>query len=427
MASYTYSGTTLTDDQYKKLLKNNPTLAAKYSSTGGSTSPAPATSGNITLPVTGSGNVSGGSIKLTPEQQAKVAKNNPSLAQSIGLPSYTSGASGSTTSTPKTSLADKTNELLPQAENRSSLVEFADMLNQATKLARDRRQASELGILEDYGFKPGQVRSATMGSILNLLQQRTDTSYGTLRDAAITAYQDETKRKADDLANKQSLALELLTSGNLDEKGVAAILATSSTDEALKVAAAQIKASDPSITDVREANGKLIKTYKDGTTEFVDIPGGASGGEQFTLGTNQVRYDAQGNVVARGPAGGGGGTTEYAPTTDMKEYEYAKTQGYTGTFEDWKNAKGGGTNPSYSGETLDLGSTDVGWFDKQFGNGKSEYEENVDKLIAAGVTQSDIDEVQRLLSTGLSLKQIAQDSNMPNATYLLFNEYIVKP
>lgn len=58
--------------------------------------------------------------------------------------------------------------------------------------------------------------------------------------------------------------------------------------------------------------------------------------EQFTLGAGQARYDANGNLIAQGqdkaaelPAG-------------VREYEYAKSQGFPGTFQDWEASKKGG-------------------------------------------------------------------------------------
>lgn len=62
-------------------------------------------------------------------------------------------------------------------------------------------------------------------------------------------------------------------------------------------------------------------------------------GESFTLGSGDIRYDASGNMIAQGPAGGD-------PTTAMQEYDYARGQGYTGDFTTWKTdiARAGGTN-----------------------------------------------------------------------------------
>ena len=217
------------------------------------------------------------------------------------LPPKTSAATPRPVTPQKdTSISDAVGSSLPAAENRSSLVEFADTLNKATSLARDRRQASELGILEDYGFKPGQVRAGTMGSVLNLLQSRADTSYGTLQNAAVAAYENEEKRKAADVQNRQSLALQLLTSGKLDETGVAGIINAPDFNSALSAAAGMIKANNTDVEDIRTIDNKIVAIKSDGSTEVIYEGDGT--GDTFTLGTNQVRYDAEGNVIAYGPS-----------------------------------------------------------------------------------------------------------------------------
>lgn len=210
----------------------------------------------------------------TSQQKAKEIQAN-----NYALPSYTPP----TTQQPGTPLADATEKLLPEAESRSSLVTFADMLNQATTLARDRRQASELGILEDYGFKPGQVTASTMGQVLNLLQQRTDTSHGALQDAAIQAHRDETQRQAVDMENKQQLALQLI--GKVDEATLNGILNAPDFNSAMAMSAGVLKGTGD-YTDVRSAvvDGKLsfFGVKDDGTVEqLAQFGEGGLGGVEF--------------------------------------------------------------------------------------------------------------------------------------------------
>lgn len=54
--------------------------------------------------------------------------------------------------------------------------------------------------------------------------------------------------------------------------------------------------------------------------------------EAFTLGEGQVRYGPNGKIVAQGPA-----KVDSAPT-NVREYEYARGQGYQGTFEQFQTA-----------------------------------------------------------------------------------------
>lgn len=59
-------------------------------------------------------------------------------------------------------------------------------------------------------------------------------------------------------------------------------------------------------------------------------------GESFTLGEGQQRFDASGNLLAQGAE-----KTRPLPA-GVQEYEYAKSQGFPGTFQDWEASKKGG-------------------------------------------------------------------------------------
>lgn len=54
-------------------------------------------------------------------------------------------------------------------------------------------------------------------------------------------------------------------------------------------------------------------------------------GEGFTLGEGQTRYDAAGNVIAQGPVK----TETEKMTDDLREYQQATKDGFTGTFMDY--------------------------------------------------------------------------------------------
>lgn len=53
------------------------------------------------------------------------------------------------------------------------------------------------------------------------------------------------------------------------------------------------------------------------------------GGEQFTLGEGQTRFDASGNPIASGQP------KAPDPTDDMREYKAAQEQGFQGTLQEW--------------------------------------------------------------------------------------------
>lgn len=58
--------------------------------------------------------------------------------------------------------------------------------------------------------------------------------------------------------------------------------------------------------------------------------------EGFTLGEGQQRFDASGRPIASGPE------KSAAKPSAVQEYEYAKGQGFPGTFQDWEASKKGG-------------------------------------------------------------------------------------
>lgn len=59
-------------------------------------------------------------------------------------------------------------------------------------------------------------------------------------------------------------------------------------------------------------------------------------GDPFTLSEGQIRFDAQGKPIAKG------GEKEPNLPSAVLEYEYAKKQGFPGTFQDWESSKKGG-------------------------------------------------------------------------------------
>lgn len=68
--------------------------------------------------------------------------------------------------------------------------------------------------------------------------------------------------------------------------------------------------------------------------------------EPFTLGAGEVRYDASGNIIAQGldPA------SAVKPTSSMQEYQFAQSQGYAGTFQEYETAmkQAGATNIDFN-------------------------------------------------------------------------------
>lgn len=82
-----------------------------------------------------------------------------------------------------------------------------------------------------------------------------------------------------------------------------------------------------------EVGGNLVRLNPQTGQYEVAYKGADKASEGFTLGEGQARYDAQGNLVASG-----GEKTTTQPTT-VQEYQFAKSQGYNGSFLDYQKAK----------------------------------------------------------------------------------------
>lgn len=86
-----------------------------------------------------------------------------------------------------------------------------------------------------------------------------------------------------------------------------------------------------------EVGGNLVRLNPStGQYETLFSPAGKNA-EGFTLNEGEQRYDANGNLIASGAP-----KTAEQQTNDIKEYNFAKSQGYGGTFTDYQSSKGGG-------------------------------------------------------------------------------------
>lgn len=98
----------------------------------------------------------------------------------------------------------------------------------------------------------------------------------------------------------------------------------------------------------RELQNKALSTqYGFETAKQKAAAEAAKSAEGFTLGEGQMRYDANGNLIASG-----GEKTTSVPTS-IQEYQYVQSQGYPGSYLDYVKAKdaaassGGSTPTSY--------------------------------------------------------------------------------
>jgi hypothetical protein len=91
-----------------------------------------------------------------------------------------------------------------------------------------------------------------------------------------------------------------------------------------------------------EVGGNLVRLNPaTGQYETLFSPSGKNA-EGFTLSEGQQRYDAKGNLLASGAP-----KTQEELTNDIKNYNFAKSQGYGGSFTDFQNSGGsGGSLPS---------------------------------------------------------------------------------
>lgn len=79
--------------------------------------------------------------------------------------------------------------------------------------------------------------------------------------------------------------------------------------------------------------------------------------EGFTLGEGQMRYDAKGNLIASGAPK----SSAEQLTNDIKEYNFARQQGYTGSFTDFKNSNAGGGSLPAAYREYQLSQSDPGF------------------------------------------------------------------
>ncbi len=82
-----------------------------------------------------------------------------------------------------------------------------------------------------------------------------------------------------------------------------------------------------------EVGGNLVRLNPQTGQYEIAYEGASKDAEGFTLGEGQMRYDAQGNLIASG-----GEKKETKPAT-IQEYEYAKGQGFNGSYLDYQAAK----------------------------------------------------------------------------------------
>lgn len=100
-----------------------------------------------------------------------------------------------------------------------------------------------------------------------------------------------------------------------------------------------------------------------------------------------------------------------AQTADVKNYLFAKQNGYTGSFYDWTSGKAGPTKQVLTLSVLDANGNPV------IENGTPKSNGVAENLLSIGMTTDDIIEVQRLLNSGWKLKDIAEKYNMPERFY----------
>jgi hypothetical protein len=311
-------GVTVTDEQYASLKKTNPTLAAKMTYVPAKTTApvASATPTKTTTPTNTTIKVAGtdGSVTLTPEQQAKVVQNNPTLASKVGissagLPSLASVKEDTRTLPTSSSI---TPAPLP-SKPKSNLVEFSDMLSRATDMARSRRLETQQGVLQGAGYVPGQVTPQTMAGIVQLLERSASNYAGGVTDAAVQAARDQftadqnaydtaVKAQEQEKINIQNLALKMVENG-LSKEVIAGITSAPTLDAAIAVAAGAVQSKNPDLK-VESINGSIV-TYNTKT----------------------------GQVVSQVPVG----EDKLSGTSSIQEYNFAVKNGYTGTYIQYQN------------------------------------------------------------------------------------------
>jgi|GEM_PF-4574645 len=86
-----------------------------------------------------------------------------------------------------------------------------------------------------------------------------------------------------------------------------------------------------------ELNGNLVRLNPETGQYETIFRAPSKDAEGFTLGEGQMRFDAQGKLIASGAPK----TAAEQLTNDIKEYNFARSQGYQGSFTDYKNSQAG--------------------------------------------------------------------------------------
>lgn len=152
---------------------------------------------------------------------------------------------------------------------------------------------------------------------------------------------------------------------------------------------------------VYDATGKVI----------AESPAGAADGKMLTLSPGEIAYNADGSVFARG----GEKTLNKDLPTLAQEYEYAKTQGYNGSYIDYLKAKDtGGVNLSIGGGYTPGASPEIDAWVSNIQTGRAQLND-VPK------------EIKGAVAIGLNTNQTDPRVGELNATLGLLDEIIASP
>jgi hypothetical protein len=302
-----------------------PTLKA-YTGTTSSGSGSSSGSGGTTVPISGNSGQTIGGIKLTPEQIAKVQKNNPNLAKNLGLPEVSNmDSSLGDLDTGNKSLDGSGGadfELPDVPARKGSLVMFADALNQATELARKSRLRNQQGQLATAGFTPGNVSPGTFAAIIGNLERRESSFSAPLSESAVKAYQDSASNEVSTRASINELALSLVENG-ASREAVNGVLKAPNLESAISMAAGVLESKSSTNEEVRQVGNKIVMVdTKTGATRLVFDGGSGSGGtdseellsvsESARLGVPYGTTVGEAIQLGKTPTtgtGGGGGST----------------------------------------------------------------------------------------------------------------------
>lgn len=261
---------------------------------------------------------------------------------------------------------DAVNDIYTQRLNQERLEAQGRMGSTAAVAGRSGTLGSDFGaaqLNQTTGYN-ADIRSATMaeqaakiGEIMGEVRKGAADEFAAKTQAKMQgaeAYMEFLKGASERRSSKAQILAQMLLDQGLEPEQVdwdqtlkgsnlskEEILSTyQSTKKDME--AAQAAAEREQFVKDREFNLDEAKTI----AEIAKIEADIEQGKTIKVGEGDMLYNIETDTYFKNPKTA---TPESGLTSDIKNYEYAKSNGYTGSFDQWKGSGGGDTKPIVSG------------------------------------------------------------------------------